>query len=243
MLELAARNRPCSQWRELLLLGFVFLTVDAGPAHAHIKWFKPFDINQRPLPIGEVLNKTFILLFITSVVLIYIFFLADRYAYKKGILVAFDDRLRVFDGLSVAIMRAAACIFFVSLWAYGVFAEMPFYITPELVTGAAWVPWLQLAMAACALTARTTPVIGIGILILYVGGLVEYGLFHMLDYVVFLAIGFFFFATAFPSRVMEEGRLRHALRRHRRQLPLAGHREVRLPELDLPAAWRSIRTC
>ena len=200
MRELATRSRTCSRWREILLLGFVFLTVDADLARAHIKWFKPFDISERPLPIGEVLNRTFILLFITSVVLIYVFFLADRYAYKKGVLVAFDERLRVFDGLSVAIMRAAACIFFVSLWAYGVFAETPFYITPELVTGAAWVPWLQLAMAACALTARTTPLIGIGILILYVGGLVEYGLFHMLDYVVFLAIGFFFFATAFASR-------------------------------------------
>ena len=152
-----------------------------SPAHAHIKWFEPFNIKEIPRPIGEVLDKTFIHFFISSVVLIYFFFLADRYAYKKRLFVDFDETLRVFDGFSVAIIRAAAGIFFASLWAYGVFADRSFYITPELVTSNAWVPWLQSAMAACALTARTTPLICIGILILYGGGIVEYGLYHMLD--------------------------------------------------------------
>jgi hypothetical protein len=192
MLELAARkpHRSCARWRPLLPLVFAFLLVDAAPAQAHIKWFKPFDIGAAPRPIGEVLNQTFILFFIASVVLIYIFFLADRYAYKNGIFVALNQRIRIFDNFSVVIMRAAACIFFVSLWAYGVFADMPFYITPELATGAAWVPWLQLAIAACALTARTTPVIAVGILILFGRAVMEYGLFHMLDYLVFLASDF-----------------------------------------------------
>jgi hypothetical protein len=188
----------------LLFLAFAFQLVDVSVAHAHIKWFKPFDVNASPLPIGEVLNKTFVLFFIASVALIYIFFLADRYAYKNGIFVALNQRIRIFDNFSVAIMRVAAGIFFLSLWAYGVFADMPFYITPELATGAAWVPWLQLAMAACALTARTAPLIAAGILILYGCGVMDYGLFHMLDYVVFLAIGFFFVATARPSKAWKK---------------------------------------
>ena len=116
------------------LSAFAVFLACGSPAYAHIKWFKPFDITQSPLPIGEVLNRTFIIFFIVSVALIYMFFLADRYAYKKRIFVELDESLRVFDGLSIGIMRAAAGIFFLSLWAYGVFADRSFYITPELVT-------------------------------------------------------------------------------------------------------------
>ena len=177
-----------------------FFLCGVSPAHAHIKWFKPFDINPEPLPIGEVLNRTFIYFFIASVAMIYVFFLADRYAYKKRVLVDFDESLRVFDGLSIVIIRAAAGIFFASLWAYGIFADRSFYLTPELVTPNAWVSWLQLAMAACALTARTTPLIGVGILVLYGAGVRTYGLYHMLDYLVFPAIAFFLGATALPSK-------------------------------------------
>jgi hypothetical protein len=133
-------------------------------------------------------------------VLIYIFFVCDRYAYKKRLLVDLDERLRVFDGLSILIIRVSSGIFFLCLWAYAAFANKSFYITPELTTPSSWVSWLQLAMAACALTARTTPLIGVGIVILYVFGVRDYGLYHMLDYLVFLAIGFFLIATALPSK-------------------------------------------
>jgi hypothetical protein len=186
------------------IVGSSFILVTVSPAFAHIKWFEPFDVAQPPLPIGDVLNRTFINFFIASVVIIYLFFLADRYAYRKRLFVDFDERFRIFDGLSIVIVRAAAGIFFASLWAYGVFADRSFYITPELVTPNAWVSWLQLAMAACALSARTTPFIALGILILYGAGVGAYGLFHMLDYIVFPAIGFFLAATALPSKAWKK---------------------------------------
>lgn len=189
--------------RGAIVGSFLFLIV-ASPAHAHIKWFEPFDVAQPPLAIGDVLNRTFIGFFIASVIVIYLFFLADRYAYRKRLLVDFDESFRVFDSLSIVIMRAAAGIFFASLWAYGVFADRSFYITPELITSHVWVAWLQLAMAACALRARTTPLIALGILILYGAGVSEYGLFHMLDYIVFPAIGFFLAATALPSKAWKK---------------------------------------
>jgi hypothetical protein len=181
-----------------------FIFTATSPAQAHIKWFEPFDIAQPPRPIGDVLDQTFICFFLASVATIYLFFFADRYAYKKRLFVDLDERFRVFDDFSIVIMRAAAGIFFVSLWAYGVFAHRSFYITPELVTQDAWVSWLQLAMAACALSARTTPFIALGILILYGMGVSAYGLYHMLDYIVFLAIGFFLGATALPSKAWKK---------------------------------------
>jgi len=170
------------------------------PAHAHIKWFEPFDITQAPRPLSEVLNQEFVLFFLASVAFVFVFFAADRWAYHRKILVAFDERLRHFDGLSVLIMRLASAVFFTSLWAYGVFGDHTFYLTPELRTDSIWVPWFQLAIAACALFRRTLPLVGLGIAVLYALALASYGLYHLLDYLVFLGIAYFFATATLPSR-------------------------------------------
>lgn len=190
-----------ASWRQLWLRLAVFLTCCSlfGVAEAHIKWFKPYDITQPPKPIGDVLSQTFILFFLGSVAFVYLFFLADRYAYKKGYMVAFDESLRVFDGLSIYIMRVAAGIFFVSLWAYGFFNHQMSYLTPELATQHNWVLWLQLVTGLCAISRFTTPGIGVGIFILYFSAMGQYGVYHLLDYMIFLGIAYFFIATAIPT--------------------------------------------
>ncbi len=147
-----------------------------------------------------MLSQDFILFFLASVAFVFVFFAADRWAYRRQILVAFDESLRRFDGLSVLIMRLASAVFFISLWAYGVFGDQPFYLTPELHTHSAWVPWLQLAIAGCTLFRRTLPLIGLGIVVLYAAALAGYGLYHLLDYLVFLGIAYFFATATLPSR-------------------------------------------
>lgn len=171
----------------------------ASAVDAHIKWFKPYDISKPPKPIGDVLSKTFILFFLGSVAFVYIFFLFDRYAYKKGYMVNFDESLRVFDGLSIYIMRVAAGIFFVSLWAYGFFNHQMSYLTPELKADSSWVLWLQLAIGLCAISRFSTPLIGVGIFILYFAAIGQYGVYHLIDYTIFLGIAYFFIATAIPT--------------------------------------------
>ncbi len=88
-------------------------------AHAHIKWFDQYDLNQPPLPIGEVVTPQFVYFFLGSVLLIYVFFWFDRYAYRKRIL---DDVLRRFtvtEPVAFMIMRGAAFVFFAAISAYG----------------------------------------------------------------------------------------------------------------------------
>jgi len=169
-------------------------------AYAHIKWLKPFDITEPPRPIGEVLDQTFLAFFLGSVVFVYLFFVADRYAYKKGILVEFDKRLSMFDGLSITIMRAAAGVFFAAIWAHGYFTGHVFLLTPELVAGSSWVLWVQLATALCALTRLTTPLIAVGIVVLFAAALHSYGVYHLIDYLLFLGIAYFFAATSSTGR-------------------------------------------
>ncbi len=159
---------------------------------AHVKWFAVFDVNAMPKPIGEVLNGQFIKFFLASVVAVCAFFLADRAAYRRALLHALDARLKKLDDLSVLILRLSAAIFFISLWAFYQSYGIAFYITPELRTHSAYVPWLHLALGICALFRRSLPAVGVGIFALFGLAVRNYGLFHLLDYMIFVGLGYFF---------------------------------------------------
>ncbi|WP_162140741.1 hypothetical protein [Arenimonas oryziterrae] len=180
---------PSRVWLGLLLV--------AGAAEAHVKWFAKADPAEVPRPIGEVLSEPFFVdMLMLSLVAIYFFFIVDRLAVRRGFLADLDARMRRFDGSSIWVMRVCAAIFFLALaawhWIYGT----SFYLTPELLTHAAWVPWLHLVMALCALWRRTAPVTGAGILVLYAAAIGDYGLYHLIDYMIFLGIGYFFLVSA-----------------------------------------------
>ena len=195
---------------QLTCKGFYFAaTVGAlmpSGANAHVKWFEPYDLTEAPRAPSELLNATFTWLFLASSILIFIFFLVDRFACRKQIFSDFHERFKMFDNLGVGIMRAAGGIFFLSVAAYGYQTGTHFYLTPELVTEAAWVPWVQILTGLAAVTIATTPLMLLGILILCGAALADYGLYHVLDYVVFLAIGYFYFvATRASPRLVKSG--------------------------------------
>jgi hypothetical protein len=68
--------------------------------------------------------------------------------------------------------------FFVALFAVGTTI-----LTPELLTGAAWVAWVQLGIALCLFSRRLYKLAALGIAGLWCFALADYDLFHMLDYV------------------------------------------------------------
>ena len=180
-------------------IALAILLFCSGSAFAHVKWFVEHDVSKPPTPIGDVLNGTFIKMFLVAVALTYGFFLADRYIHEKGYLEKFDNSLKRFDGFASYVMRISSGIFFLSLWIWYLYHGTTFYITPELKTAAAWVPWLHLVMALAVVTRVSTPLTGIGVFILYAAAIGEYGIFHMLDYVIFLGIGYFLVSLASKS--------------------------------------------
>jgi hypothetical protein len=178
---------------------FALTLITNARLDAHVKWFVDHDVSQQPMPIGDVLNGTFIKMFLVSVAAIYLFFLADRYIFRAGYLSDFDKRLKRFDEFACLVMRASAGIFFLCLWIWYLANGSTFYITPELKTTAAWVAWLHLALALTALSRYTVALTGIGIFVLYAAAAGDYGIYHLLDYVIFLGIGVFLIASGSGS--------------------------------------------
>ena len=164
-------------------------------AHAHVKWFAEYDLSKPPLPVGDVLTGQFVYFFLASVVLMYAFFWLDRYALRKRI---FENALRTYtvsEPVASAIMRFAALIFFAAAGAYGISGHA-FFLTPELATDYSWVPWLQFGMSLCALHPYTVPLIGLGIAILYIAAITQYGIFHLMDYLILLGVSYYFLAAS-----------------------------------------------
>lgn len=172
------------------------LSIITVAANAHVKWFFDYDVTKPPTPIGDVLDGVFIKLFLASVAGCYLFFLVDRYIYESGYFSAFDQKLKNLDNAASYIMRAAAGIFFLSLfgwWALG-YGES-FYLTPELKTLSPAVPWVHLAIAVLVVSRHTVFAAGLGVFGLFIAAGIDYGIFHILDYLIFLGIAYFLFVS------------------------------------------------
>ncbi|WP_375465781.1 hypothetical protein [uncultured Methylobacterium sp.] len=161
-----------------------------GEASAHVKWFCAFDVAGQPRGLEQVLCMDFEWLVGLAVVCLMFGCLAEGTPLGTALLNALDRvtaRLRTDTELLV---RATLGFFLVSLFTLG-----GIILTPELKTDAAWIPWFQLAIAACLIWRRTMPLAGAGIVVLFGFATWTYGAFHLADYPVFLGIAAYLILT------------------------------------------------
>jgi len=162
-------------------------------AFAHVKWFVNYDLLAPPRPVlGIVLSHYFLLFALVVAPLIFAVSLLDSYLTRRrsmlgGWVGALEDRVSANFPL---LLRLGVSGFFTAVFAYGCLHDW-MILTPELRTHSSWICWIQLAVAICALKERTAAIAGIGIFFLYVFGVSQYGLFHMLDYPIFLGVAAF----------------------------------------------------
>ena len=154
----------------------------SATAHAHVKWFAPYIVEAPPQKLGTTLVNPW---FWSGIALVLAFFLLTRKleptAFGQGVLGAMDKVTgplwRRLDDFVLFVISA----FFVAVFAVG-----GVYLTPDLKTPNEWVSWMQLLIAGLVFSRRTRPLAAAGIILLWVLALIDYELFHLLDY---LALG------------------------------------------------------
>ena len=161
----------------------------SAQAHAHVKWFASWDIVCPPRDPMRVLTSP-----------LWQFYFAACVA-TMAVLAALDSHLSLSrsvlhslrDRVHEATIEHAMLVLRVGLAIYWVLAAFTLpnavYLTPELLAPP-WVSWFQAACAALVLSRRTSWLSGFGMIVLYSLAIIEDGWFHLLDYPVFLAIGF-----------------------------------------------------
>ncbi len=177
-----------------LRLGIVFATTIATAiplnASAHVKWFSSIvDVTRAPIPVRDVLTPFHLALFCGFTLMVFAGFLLDGWVARRWPAVASSGVHLA--GAEETLLRLATSAYFLLLWngsAVVLWLRGDAILTPELLAPIAWMGWVQLAVAVLVVSRRTCILAAVGICILYVTGIVQYGIFHMADYVFFPGI-------------------------------------------------------
>lgn len=175
----------------------VLTIVCPSSAAAHVKWFSAFNVAATPRPIASVLSPNFAWLFLLALAALWGGVLVERTRLGFTLRETLDRLTAEIQPRTEALLRACAGGFFVSLWVLG-----NVILTPELKTASTVVPWLQLAIAIGLFWRRTMVLSGLGILALYAIGVANYGVFHLMDYPIFLGLAAYFILSALDLTVL-----------------------------------------
>jgi hypothetical protein len=171
-----------------LIVGLILTSTTAA---AHVKWFVNCNVSDNPLPIQAVFTTTFFVFFGLFLILLYLGCVAERTVLGANVSQLLDHHTAELHRRADDLLRSVAAVSFALLWADG-----GLIITPELKANSIWLTAIQLLIPIYMFGRATLPAAGAGIIVLYGYGVATYGLFHMLDYPVFLGLGVFFALSA-----------------------------------------------
>lgn len=168
----------------------------SSAADAHVKWFCAYQIAGQPDGLANVLCENFEQLVALAIGVLLFGCLIDRSFIGEALTRVLDRVTAPFRDSSDVIIRACCGFFLVSVWSLG-----GVLLTPELTTTSTTVPWIQLAMAACLISRKTTIITAIGIVGLFVTAIWNYGAFHLADYPVFLGVAAYLAAVSLGTTI------------------------------------------
>ena len=171
-------------------------------AHAHVKWCTVTNVHDMPMALHSVLSTIFLTVLAGFTLMVLLGFSLDgwvarRWPKRLGSGAArgpIEDRL----------IRAAAGAYFIYASIVGTMI-----LTPELTTHATWVPVVQFLIALFLIWRPTCLLSGLGILVLYLFAVRQYGLFHLTDYVFLLCLAIYLGLSSLPASAL--ARLREPL--------------------------------
>lgn len=174
----------------------LWLYVLCVPAWAHVKWFVEFDVSDPPKPIAALWEQPlFWSLLLLSMIGVFAGSLVDTTWSKWHFFTLRPWFPRHHRDLVLSIVRLGTGIFFIAIWLVG-----GVILTPDLISDAPHLAYVQLISAFSLLFNRTLALAGFGLLYLYVYAVAEFGIFHMLDYSFFLGVAFFLILSQFPTQ-------------------------------------------
>lgn len=158
-----------------------------GAAEAHVKWFAAYNVAETPKSLEWVTDGSFIDLALVAIVLLTVGGIVGNTVLGRAIIASLDRVTSLARRDTEILMRAVYGGFFVVLWTVG-----GIIMTPELKTPVAAISWFQLCIAACFIWRETLVLAAAGIVFLYGYAIAYYGLFHLMDYPIFLGSASYF---------------------------------------------------
>lgn len=174
--------------RSVIALGLM-LCIAPFTSLAHVKWFADWSFQDTPASLGDILTPLFFGLTLLTVagLAVAVFLdkrLGESVAYKR-ITAWFDNRKQY----ATLVLRIGLGMTLMLAWADDRL------LTPDLPQPNPVVGWAQFVLVLLLIFPQTVPLAGAGALALYLLGVVEFGAFYMLDYFIFVGVGFYLIAA------------------------------------------------
>jgi hypothetical protein len=166
----------------------------ASAAHAHVKWFVTCEPSENPIPLQAVLTERFWLFSALFIALFYVACQAEQTAIGALLTKLLDRATAFLRERMDFLLRAVAAVSFSLLWVDG-----SVVLTPELKGNSLSLSAIQVLIPIFLVARATLPAAAAGIIVLYGCGVASYGLFHMLDYPVFLGLAVYFALSVTPN--------------------------------------------
>jgi hypothetical protein len=180
----------------------IFLIPMADSAWAHVKWFVACNVSDEPLSVGAVFTKTFFLFGALFLTVFYFGCEIEQSPLGATISKHLNGLTEPLHRRTDELLRGVSAVSFALLWADG-----GLILTPELKADDPKLSVMQLLIPLYLFGRATLPAAGAGILMLYGYGVVTYGLFHMLDYPIFIGLGVYFILSISQTAEMRTFRL------------------------------------
>ena len=171
-------------WLGCLVVSAIPLATEAS---AHVKWFVTCNASDDPLPPAAAFTPTFWLFSSLFVMLLYVGCAIEETKLGASLSRLLDHWTQPLHQRTDGLLRAVAAVSFTLLWADG-----NIILTPELKGSSTWLSAIQVLVPIYLIARATLPAAAAGIFVLYCYGAATYGLFHMLDYTVFLGLAAYF---------------------------------------------------
>jgi hypothetical protein len=191
---------PVRRILSAVIVSILFICIgilSSSDASAHVKWFCAYDVAGQPRGLENVLCLDFELLTGLALVALTAACVLEGTIVGAALQRALNRVTSRLASDSELLFRAICGFFFVALWTTG-----GILLTPELKTDSAAISWLQLAIAAGMLSRSTLPLSALGIVFLFGTAVWNYGLFHLMDYPIFLGVAAYLALTGLQRNVL-----------------------------------------
>lgn len=170
------------KWKFLLLSMLVLLGLVPPIASAHVKWFAEFSFLDQPLSFQDALTPLLIGFTIASAIAMTATVFIDTKLEELSLYKRIREWLDGQRDQGTLILRIAMGATFLLSW------QADTLLAPYLEVQAL-IGWVQFILLLLLLFPQTTPLAGLGTIILWLVGVQTFGVFYMLDYIAFVGIG------------------------------------------------------
>jgi uncharacterized membrane protein YphA (DoxX/SURF4 family) len=156
---------------------------------AHVKWFHDFSFLDAPLGFADALSPLVVWMLIASGIAMGSLVLLDRVLATSPPYQKIAHWLEVRQEHGPLVLRIGAGMTLLLSW------QADAVLVPELAASSDWIGWFQFALALILIFPKLAPIAGAGIFLLWAISVGEFGLFHMLDYALFIGVAIYLMVT------------------------------------------------